>query len=305
MILPEDPSLPEPPEFRDTAEVVQAAITAAVGTFFEYTDKAAAGKVRGVHQARVGLRRLRSNLRTFRRVIDTAWASSLSAEAAWLADSLGQIRDLDVLNTRLIEDAMLQAPEDAPVVAGLVAMLEEQRTEALDQFREVRSTARYDGLAVRLKEAAADMPTRGGIEPAEFLLPELLQRSWRELRGAARKAKSDPTVENLHTVRIRAKRMRYACEASTSVLGEDAELTGKAAEALQERLGEWHDACAARDWLNAAAEERPDFAEVADRMVEFEVRAAEHAANSWRSEYRAIKRGWKKIDPGRRKIPRG
>ena len=239
--MSETSSSPAAPEFRDTADVVQAAIAAAVGTFLEYTDKAAAGKVRGVHQARVGLRRLRSHLRTFRRVIDIEWGSALSAEASWLADALGAIRDLDVLNTRLIEGAMLQAPEDAPAVAGLVEMLEEQRTEALDALREVRTTARYDGLVVRLKEAAVAMPRRGnGIEPAEFLLPLLLQRTWRELRGAARKAKKEPTVENLHTVRIRAKRMRYACEASISVLGEDAELTGKAAEALQERLGEWH-----------------------------------------------------------------
>ena len=84
-------------------------------------------------------------------------------------------------------------------------------------------------------------------------MPEfLLQRTWRELRGSARAAKSDPTVANLHTVRIRAKRMRYACEAATPVLGGQA-TTAKASEALQERLGDWHDACAARDWLEARA----------------------------------------------------
>jgi CHAD domain-containing protein len=291
----------EPLSSRDTAEVVQTAIAAAVGTFFEYTDKAAAGKVRGVHQARVGLRRLRSHLRTFKRVIDTEWASSLSAEASWLADSLGAVRDLDVLSARLIEGAMLQVPEHAPDIAGLVALLEEERTDALDKFREVRATARYEGLAARLHEAATNMPSRGGFEPAEFLLPCLLQRTWRELRGAARTAKSDPTIANLHTVRIRAKRMRYACEASTSVLGEDAAITGKAAEALQERLGEWHDASAARDWLENKAETHPDFAEVAKRIAEFEIRAAEESADGWRSEYRAIKKRWKQIDPGRQK----
>jgi CHAD domain-containing protein len=298
----EDLSSSGPPESRDTAEVVQGAIAGAVDKFFENVDKAAKGKVRGVHQSRVGLRTLRSHLRTFRRVIDTEWASALSAEASWLAESLGSIRDLDVLNLRLIEGAMLQVPEHAPEVAGLVTLLEEQRTEALDRFREVGETARYEGLVVRLKEAATAMPSRGsGVEPAEWLLPYLLQRTWRELRDAARTARNEPTIENLHTVRIRSKRMRYACEASTAVLGADAEITAKASEALQERLGEWHDACAAQDWLERAADKNPNLSQVADRLVEFEVRAAEEAANSWVSEFRDVKRSWKKLDPGRRK----
>ena len=295
----EVPKLGEEPS---TAEVVQIAIASAISTFFEHDEPAAQGDTRGVHQARVGLRRLRSHLRTFRRVIDTEWAAALSAEASWFADSLGAMRDLDVLNGRLVQGAMLQVPENAPAIAGLVAMIDDEREDALNRHRQVRATARYNGLAGRLVEAANAMPARGrGDEVAESLLPRLLQRTWHDLRNSARVAKRDHTVENLHTVRIRAKRMRYACESATGVLGVNAKTTAKASEALQERLGEWHDACAARDWLKRAAAKNPALSEVAIRLATLENRAAEVAANRWDSEFRDVKRGWKKIDSDSRK----
>jgi CHAD domain-containing protein len=283
-----------------TSEVVHMAITAAVGTFSEHSRAAADGDVRGVHQARVGLRRLRSHLRTFRRVIDIEWASALSAEAAWLADSLGTVRDLDVLKTRLIEGAMLQVPEHAPAIAGLVAVLESEREEGLQKHLDVRRTARFSGLVGRLDEAARLMPGRPlGEEPADFLVPRMLQRTWRELRDSAKAAKKDPTIENLHTVRIRAKRMRYANEAASPVLGPPARRTARASEMLQERLGEWHDASAAHDWLERSALGHPEFATVAHRLATLETTAAEIAAATWNTEFRQIRSAWKEIDPGR------
>ncbi len=285
-----------------TADVVQAAIAAAISTFFEHDEPAAQGDTRGVHQARVGLRRLRSHLRTFRRVIDTEWAAALSAEASWFADSLGAMRDLDVLNGRLVQGAMLQVPAHAPAIAALVTMLDDERDDALNRHRQLRATARFNGLAGRLVEAARDMPSRGrGDDPADGLLPRLLQRTWHDLRNSARVAQRDHTVEHLHTVRIRAKRMRYACESATPVLGANAKTTAKAAEALQERLGEWHDACAARDWLERASARNLGLSEVAMRMANLENRAAEVAAKRWDSEFRDVKKGWKKIDSESRK----
>lgn len=289
--------LPDLPEDPDAGSVVQLALATAVETFLDHDEASAHGDVRGVHQARVGLRRFRSHLRTFRRVIDTEWASALSAEASWLADALGRVRDLDVLNARLVEGAMLQLPEHAPAIAGLVSVLEDQREEALDVLRGLRETARFDGLVGRLVEAAQKTPTRGRAEePAEFLLPSLIRRSWHELNIAAKKARKDETVENLHTVRIRAKRMRYASEASTAVLGAPAKKAAKAAEALQEHLGEWHDACAARDWLEQAGEDRPDLAAVAIRLAALQSEEAAGATKDWESLFKDIKKSWRKLD---------
>jgi len=55
-------------------------------------------EVERVHQSRVALRRIRSNLRTFRLLVDPAWGTSLRAELAWYGGQLGQVRDLHVLS---------------------------------------------------------------------------------------------------------------------------------------------------------------------------------------------------------------
>jgi CHAD domain/Phage integrase family len=54
-----------------------------------------------VHQARVGIRRLRSTLRTFKPLLDQDWVGRLRDELKWLANLLGDVRDAEVLHARL------------------------------------------------------------------------------------------------------------------------------------------------------------------------------------------------------------
>lgn len=54
-------------------------------------------EVERVHQSRVALRRIRSNLRTFRLALDPGWGTSLRAELGWYGGRLGQVRDLHIL----------------------------------------------------------------------------------------------------------------------------------------------------------------------------------------------------------------
>ena len=50
-----------------------------------------------IHQSRVAMRRIRSNLRTFRLLLDPAWGTSLRAELSWYGNCLGQARDLHII----------------------------------------------------------------------------------------------------------------------------------------------------------------------------------------------------------------
>ena len=66
------------------------------------------------HQARVGLRRLRSALSIFRSVVTDKCLEHLRGELRWLAGTLGQARDIDVLISRM----------------GILSALEEARAQA-------------------------------------------------------------------------------------------------------------------------------------------------------------------------------
>ena len=83
------------------AEVVRNAIAASVERLIRHDPVVRLDTdVEGVHQARVATRRLRSDLRTFRPLLDQEWATALRDELGWLAESLGAVRDGDVLLER-------------------------------------------------------------------------------------------------------------------------------------------------------------------------------------------------------------
>ena len=55
-------------------------------------------EVERIHQSRVALRRIRSNLRTFRLALDPAWGTAAASRASWYADRLGEVRDLHIIS---------------------------------------------------------------------------------------------------------------------------------------------------------------------------------------------------------------
>ena len=73
-----------------------------------------------------------------------------------------------------------------------------------------------------------------------------------ELYGFSDAALDPAKVEELHDMRIAAKRLRYLLELSDPLFGEEAQWAAKVVKSLQDVLGEIHDA----DELIEAANER-------------------------------------------------
>ena len=109
----------EAPRPRDpAAHAVRAAIAAGVRRMILNDPRTRLGEVEPLHQMRVGTRRLRSDLRTFRPLLDRDWAESLRAELKWLGGSLGAVRDLDVLLERLRREGEDLSPRLDAAVRG-------------------------------------------------------------------------------------------------------------------------------------------------------------------------------------------
>jgi CHAD domain-containing protein len=206
-----------------------------------------------VHQARVGTRRVRSSLRTFDTVLEPDWTSRLRAEAKWLADRLGEVRDADVLLARLRGD-IAQLPEaDQQPARRLLERLRRQRAGARTQLLEAMREDRYTRLLEDLLGAASAPAVVDGDRPAAATLVPLVAGAWRKLRREVRRAGDEPSDEQLHAIRIRAKRCRYAAEMVAPVVGAPATRFAAGAEAIQEILGDHHDAIVAQAWLREAA----------------------------------------------------
>ncbi len=106
-----------------------------------------------------------------------------------------------------------------------------------------------------------------------------------------RDAGEHPSDEVLHLIRIRAKRCRYAAEASAPVFGEPAKTFARAVAGLQDVLGEQHDAVVAESWLRQVAiSVRRDEAFASGQLVVLERARAAASRERWRVLWAAASR---------------
>lgn len=249
----------------------------------------------GVHQARVASRRLRSDLRTFRATLDPEWVEPLREELRWLGTVLGEARDADVLLARLRGRTEMIPPTEAPGVAQVIEALQQRRKEAHTTLIASISTDRYVVLLDRLVEAARRpvvVPDKD--VPVKEIVADLLEGPWRHLRGAVKQAGKRPGDVELHTVRIRAKRMRYAADTVAPILGKPARRFADEAADLQATLGEHNDAVIAGSWLRtwAAVRRSGDAAFAAGMLAGIERAAANDAQARWRKAWKGVVAAW-------------
>ena len=240
-------------------EVLAAAVTSSVTRLVANDPGVRQGSdPEAVHQARVATRRLRSDLRTFRRVVDAGWCEPLRDELKWLGERLGEVRDADVLLARL--EARLDALPHADAIGArhLLDALREQRADARDTLLAAMRSDRYLALLDRLVDATHHVPpaldvgaegSRNVDDLDDIELESLVRKPWKKLRRAVEDLEHEPPDEALHAVRIRAKRVRYAAEAIAPAVGRDAKRFARRITDVQDILGEHQDAVVAEQWL--------------------------------------------------------
>ncbi len=244
-----------------------------------------------VHQARVATRRMRSDLRTFRRVLDPDWDESLRAELKWLGGVLGAVRDADVLLARL-EQRVDELPEtDHPAGSHVLDVLRTKRAQARDELLAAMRSDRYLALLERLLAAARAVPASTDWADIELEVSDLAVKPWKKLRAAVHALGDEPPDPELHQVRIRAKRARYAAEAVSPAVGNAPKRFAKAVADLQDVLGEHQDAVVAGQWLREHVP--PDDGEaafVAGQLAVLEAAAAQTSREAWPAAWAAARR---------------
>ena len=249
---------------------IQAALASGAARLVANDPGTRLGDVEALHQMRVGARRMRSDLRTFRPLLDRAWSDGLSEELRWIGSLLGTVRDADVQLGRL---AAL-AGDLEPALEPLAARFRGRREEGQAQLRGGLGSERYVHLLDRLVDAVRDpLVTPRAQDRAADVLPRLVKRAWRRLEREAAALSDAPTNEQYHAVRIKAKRLRYAAEAVAPALSKAGEPTarlGAAATALQDLLGVMHDDVVMQQELGDALQEHSEqaFAVAAGRLLE-------------------------------------
>jgi CHAD domain-containing protein len=203
----------------------------------------------GIHQVRVACRRLRSDLRLFRKFLAADWARALRTELSFLAVSCGEARDLEVI-AALVRDTVTS--EDDPdhvstILTTLTAGLERAAARSAEVVGGERTAQLLDDL-----EAVAKAPELKpkASKPSTKVLPQLLDSARITFTSAADQLKPWSPDDDWHQARLSAKRVRYAAESCAAVLGSEAREIAALAAKFQDMLGLHQDHCAAADALS-------------------------------------------------------
>jgi CHAD domain-containing protein len=221
-----------------------------------------------LHRLRVAVRRSRAALREARKVLDEEQGTALRAELKWLGRQLGPARDLDVLLIRLRREvAELDGP-DAVGGGKIVAQLEAEREAAQQELLATLDTPRYAELLAAFEQLVSAPP----VATSEVSLERVAAKEFRRLERQVKALGVDPSNDDLHQARIQAKRLRYATELSSQLLGKDGRKVVDAAKTFQDVVGAHQDAVVAEVRIRTAVRKARGIgsALAAGRLIELE-----------------------------------
>ena len=194
--------------------------------------------VEGVHQVRVGLRRLRSGLDLFRNLLPEEQYRWVNGEAKAFAAALGPARDLDVFRSEILPPvaSRLATTGDFGTIDTVAGRLQD---DAYALVQETLSSRRFTDFMIELMRwrktrSWRNQPVTGDssrlFAPIGDLAKPLLARRH---RSVMRKGEdfANLSLERRHEVRIALKKLRYATDFFASLY------SGKAADTYLKRLG--------------------------------------------------------------------
>ena len=256
----------------------------------------------GVHQLRVGIRRLRAAFAVFQDAISEGDRAALGGELRWLQRELGPAREWDVFLSSSLA-AVYKRFGDSDGLEALRKIAEAVRRRAYQRCRAALHNRRYTDLLLRLEawldgglDETGTLPLNGNgrihVDEAqrdlleapilEFSAGILKNRHVKAAKLGDKLKKLDE--RQLHELRIRVKKLRYATEFFRDLYTDkSAKRYVSALKAIQEVLGDANDALVANDLMSELDDLAGSDAESALRQLQ-----------SWAAA--AIKRDRKRLE---------
>ena len=207
-----------------------------------------------IHDTRVAIRRLRSTMRVFGKLLDRSATEHLDEELKWFAGLLGEVRDRQVQRRRFRAVLDDWPPELVlgPVATRINSDLHSEQLKARTAVSEAMDSQRYLDVLATLQRWRAEPPltTRPTAKKLDKRASRAERKADRRLSAAVKAG--DDTM--LHRARKAAKRARYAAELRRPM---DKSAAVKKAEKhfkrIQRLLGAHQDSVVASDVLRRFA----------------------------------------------------
>jgi triphosphatase len=270
------------------------------------------GHPEGVHQMRVGLRRLRAAMSLFGDVLGDPQTAAVKTELKWLAGELTSARELDVLMKQVLAPVKKRhARWDG--VPSLSRDFAERHEAALAQAQNAVTSPRFRVLTLEIAawletgtwtKPQDDLVRDRGDLPIEASAADELDRRRKKIRKRG-KGLARLGAKRRHELRIQAKKLRYAAEFFAGVFpGKRAakrrEKFSGALERLQDGLGQLNDIVVHEELIAAmgvrrapANAKRAFAAGVLTGREDARLDAATAAATAAYADFSEIKRFWR------------
>lgn len=236
------------------AETLQARVDALQG---EIAGVRRAEDLECVHRMRVASRRLRTALALFADCVPARRAAVWRQAIRRITRALGAARDTDV-QIACVEAFATRLPDPRcrPGIARLLLRLRQRRARVQAGVEAALARLEADRTVPRMTATLRRLRARARLHPAEATAsPTLAALATRAITGHLAELLSyEPYVtqperiEELHAMRIAAKRLRYALEVFAPRVAGELKAPLKTIRAVQDALGDIHDCDV---WLRA------------------------------------------------------
>ncbi|MGX1320817.1 triphosphatase [Bradyrhizobium sp. USDA 377] len=210
----------------------------------------------GVHQMRVGLRRLRAAISLFSDILPRASTERIKAELKWLTGELAPAREIDVFLNESIRPIAGQAVPKRGARA-LAKKFSAERRAAFARAREAVESPRYRRLLIDVIEWIETGQSRAGDDQSIAAYAAAMLD--RRIRNARKQGKdlNDLDPGQRHKLRIKIKKIRYAVDFFRSLYSDRdfkqlAGLSGRL-KTIQSALGSLNDFMTHRELATEAA----------------------------------------------------
>ena len=211
------------------------------------------GAPAGIHQARVSIRRIRAALRAFKRVLPYDKRKAFNGEFRWFQHRLAPARDWHVFFSETLLRIRNSKPNARVNLERLKKLALVERRRATGDAVEVFKSRRYTRLLLQFQRWLLTLdPEKPPLDgPVTEFAIAVMKKSRRYLLTDTRPL-SRMTADEVHELRKRGKKARYATEFFSDLWTEDEVKDSiKPMEKLQDLLGEANDASVARQVLAA------------------------------------------------------
>jgi CHAD domain-containing protein len=226
--------------------VARAASKALRATLLDLLEKVpearSADSKKGIHDLRVAVKRFREAFRLFRPVLRK---KTFRRHREWiedLNDALGEVRDRDValVQLRKLTAGFAEPPRS---VADLPVRLESERLVSAAALAAMLDRLQLEGVPAQLAAQIESLEQQAvfGRPTHEFARERVRERLF-DVRARWAAARRGATPESLHRARIGNKRLRYAIEPFSRMLGKEIRRLYRSASRFHDVLGDVHDA---------------------------------------------------------------